>query len=93
MHREAQSEKSRLEAEGGGPAGSPTQVGGKRDSSSDDENESDSCPATPVAGRRKRHRQWRWTLGPVGGSADGGTQPEKRWDEPPETVDENIGGT
>ena len=32
---------------------------------SDDEEDNDSCPATPVAGRRKRHRQWVWTLGPI----------------------------
>jgi hypothetical protein len=37
-------------------------TGEKRDFS--DEEDSDTCPATPVAGRRKRHRQWRWTLGP-----------------------------
>ncbi len=37
-------------------------VGAKRDSSDDD---SDTCPATPVAGRQKKHRQWRWTLAPV----------------------------
>ncbi|KAF1829978.1 hypothetical protein BDW02DRAFT_508639 [Decorospora gaudefroyi] len=39
-------------------------VGEKRDSSSS-EDESDSCPETPVAGRRKRTRDWRWTLGPL----------------------------
>ncbi|KAK5136888.1 hypothetical protein LTR08_001810 [Meristemomyces frigidus] len=38
-----------------------SQTGEKRESS--DEEDSDTCPATPVAGRRKRHRQWRWTLG------------------------------
>lgn len=38
-------------------------VGEKRESS--DEEDSDTCPATPVAGRRKKHRQWRWTLGPA----------------------------
>jgi len=43
-------------------ASSP-QTGEKRESS--DEEDSDTCPSTPVAGRRKRHRQWRWTLGPV----------------------------
>lgn len=37
-------------------------TGDKRES---DDEDSDTCPATPVAGRRKRHRQWRWTLGPV----------------------------
>ncbi|KAK5119330.1 hypothetical protein LTR85_007686 [Meristemomyces frigidus] len=40
------------------------QTGEKRESS--DEEDSDTCPATPVAGRRKKHRQWRWTLGPTG---------------------------
>ncbi len=42
-------------------------TGDKRDSS--DEEDSDTCPATPIAGRRKRHRQWRWTLGPTGSRA------------------------
>ncbi|KAF2400263.1 hypothetical protein EJ06DRAFT_543120 [Trichodelitschia bisporula] len=37
-------------------------AGDKRDSSS--ESDSDSCPETPVAGRRKRRREWVWTLGP-----------------------------
>ncbi|CAO2650916.1 Nn.00g092130.m01.CDS01 [Neocucurbitaria sp. VM-36] len=41
-------------------------VGEKRDSSSS-EDDSD-CPETPVAGRRKRRRDWRWTLGPLPGS-------------------------
>ncbi|GME49309.1 hypothetical protein GTA08_BOTSDO00365 [Neofusicoccum parvum] len=39
----------------------------KRDSPSDSESDSDSCPETPVAGRRKRRREWVWTLGPVDG--------------------------
>lgn len=39
-------------------------TGDKRESS-DEEEDSDTCPATPVAGRKKRHRDWRWTLGPV----------------------------
>lgn len=42
---------------------SSAQTGEKRESS--DEEDSDTCPATPVAGRRKRHRQWVWTLGPL----------------------------
>ena len=42
-------------------------TGDKRDSSSS-EDDSDSCPETPVAGRRKRTRDWRWTLGPVSDS-------------------------
>ncbi|PSN63694.1 hypothetical protein BS50DRAFT_499485 [Corynespora cassiicola Philippines] len=41
-------------------------TGEKRDSSSSEESDSDSCPETPVAGRRKRRRDWRWTLGPIG---------------------------
>ncbi|KAK4548002.1 hypothetical protein LTR36_010722 [Oleoguttula mirabilis] len=44
------------------------QIGVKRESS--DEEDSDICPATPVAGRRKKHRQWRWTLGSVGHVAE-----------------------
>ncbi|CAG5155377.1 uncharacterized protein ALTATR162_LOCUS3631 [Alternaria atra] len=39
-------------------------TGEKRDSSSS-EDDSDSAPETPVAGRRKRTRDWRWTLGPL----------------------------
>lgn len=31
----------------------------------DEEDENDSVPATPVAGRRQKDRQWRWTLGPI----------------------------
>lgn len=46
---------------------SPPRAGDKRDSS-DEEDDSDACPATPVAGRKKRHREWVWTLGPIGGS-------------------------
>ncbi|KNG50006.1 hypothetical protein DDE82_004619 [Stemphylium lycopersici] len=43
-------------------------IGDKRDSSSS-EDDSDSCPETPVAGRRKRTRDWRWTLGPLPSSS------------------------
>lgn len=43
------------------------QTGDKRDSS--DESDSDTCPETPVAGRRKRQREWIWTLGPLPGSS------------------------
>ncbi|KAK0981337.1 hypothetical protein LTR91_011918 [Friedmanniomyces endolithicus] len=42
-------------------------TGEKRESS--DEEDSDTCPATPVAGRRKKSRVWRWTLGPVEASS------------------------
>ncbi|KAG9185540.1 hypothetical protein G6011_06871 [Alternaria panax] len=45
------------------PRKSP-RTGEKRDSSSS-EDDSDSAPETPVAGRRKRTRDWRWTLGPL----------------------------
>lgn len=44
------------------PRPRPPRTGDKRDSS---ESDSDSCPETPVAGRRKRRRDWRWTLGPL----------------------------
>lgn len=43
-------------------------TGDKRDSS--DEEDDETCPATPVAGRQKRHRQWVWTLPPVPRSAE-----------------------
>ncbi|OAL51158.1 hypothetical protein IQ07DRAFT_643272 [Pyrenochaeta sp. DS3sAY3a] len=47
------------------PRSKSPRVGEKRDSSSS-EDDSD-CPETPVAGRRKRRRDrdWRWTLGPL----------------------------
>jgi hypothetical protein len=41
------------------------QTGDKRDSSS--ESDSDTCPETPVAGRRKLNRDWVWTLGTLPG--------------------------
>lgn len=57
---------------------SSPQTGDKRESS--DEEDSDSTPQTPgPSGRRKRHRQWVWTLGPI-------NQPTREPDpEPPET--------
>jgi hypothetical protein len=45
------------------PRAKHPRAGDKRESSSEDD--SDSAPETPVAGRRKRTRDWRWTLGPV----------------------------
>jgi len=47
-------------------------TGEKRDSSSS-EDDSDSCPETPIAGRRKRTRDWRWTLGPFKSTAPAST--------------------
>lgn len=52
-------------------AASP-RTGEKRDSSSS-EDDSDSCPQTPVAGRRKRTRDWRWTLGALPSSQTSGS--------------------
>jgi hypothetical protein len=49
------------------PQARSPRTGEKRDSSSS-EDESDTCPQTPVAGRRKRSRDWRWTLGTLPGS-------------------------
>jgi hypothetical protein len=43
------------------------QTGDKRDSSS--ESDSDTCPETPVAGRRKLNRDWVWTLGTLPGQS------------------------
>ena len=40
-------------------------AGIKREAKNEEDEESDSVPATPVAGRRQKDRQWRWTLGPV----------------------------
>ncbi|KAE9969203.1 hypothetical protein EG328_007000 [Venturia inaequalis] len=42
-------------------------TGEKRDSSS--ESDSDTCPETPVAGRRKLNRDWVWTLGTLPGQS------------------------
>ncbi|KAK5111971.1 hypothetical protein LTR62_004505 [Meristemomyces frigidus] len=51
------------------------QTGHKRDSSSDDEEDNNEiCPATPVAGRKKRHRQWVWTLGPIENTSSNAAQ-------------------
>jgi len=50
------------------------QTGDKRDSSSESDSDSDSCPETPVAGRRKRRREWVWTLGPIGGETTAASQ-------------------
>jgi len=52
---------------------SPPRTGEKRESS--DEEDSDTCPATPVAGRKKRHRDWVWTLGPVDTSSTSNDKP------------------
>lgn len=62
------------------PEAASPHTGDKRESS--DEEDSDTCPATPVAGRRKKHRQWVWTLGPV-------NQPTVEADKRPE--DAGIG--
>ncbi|KAK4987706.1 hypothetical protein LTR66_002665 [Elasticomyces elasticus] len=60
-------------------AASP-RAGEKRDSSDED---SDTCPETPVAGRRKKRREWVWTLAPaerpklwLAGEAEGGGKAE-----------------
>jgi hypothetical protein len=57
------------------PSSTPT--GSKRDSSSDEDSD-DSCPETPVAGRRKRQRDWTWTLGRLPGytTSDAGSDSE-----------------
>jgi hypothetical protein len=53
----------KLTAKSKGKKARSPQTGEKRESS--DEDDSDTCPATPVAGRKKRSREWVWTLGPV----------------------------
>lgn len=35
---------------------------GNDDMDAPEDDDSDKCPATPVAGRRKTDREWRWTL-------------------------------
>ncbi|KAG9696289.1 hypothetical protein KCU95_g5202, partial [Aureobasidium melanogenum] len=49
------------------PIRTPTSpaCGDKRDSSSEDESDSDICPSTPVTRRSKKPREWVWTLGPI----------------------------
>ncbi|KAF2655513.1 hypothetical protein K491DRAFT_678832 [Lophiostoma macrostomum CBS 122681] len=54
-----QSDSSAFSSLEGSPRPKGPRLGDKRDSS---ESDSDSCPETPVAGRRKRRRDWRWTL-------------------------------
>lgn len=63
LKNEGDALKSHSKTEKKKKAGSSPQTGEKRESS--DEEDSDTCPATPVAGRKKRHREWVWTLGPV----------------------------
>jgi hypothetical protein len=71
MHHSLDSDNSTSKASSSPAEGPPRakhpRIGDKRDSSSSDD-DSDSAPETPVAGRRKLTRDWRWTLGPVSGS-------------------------
>ncbi|KAF2273359.1 uncharacterized protein EI97DRAFT_436218 [Westerdykella ornata] len=60
------------------PSARAPRAGDKRDSS---ESDSDSAPETPVAGRRKRRRDWRWTLGPLPGSKGSSTTSAEASDE------------
>ncbi|CAD0084534.1 unnamed protein product [Aureobasidium vineae] len=39
--------------------------GDKRDSSSEDDSDSDICPSTPITRTSKKPREWVWTLGPI----------------------------
>ncbi|KIW01087.1 uncharacterized protein PV09_07374 [Verruconis gallopava] len=65
---------------------SSPRTGDKRDSSS--ESDSDSCPETPVAGRRKRRREWVWTLGDLPGQpASSGPSYEDDDDDNAKTTD------
>lgn len=52
------------------------EASGERDESYDEEANDSSCPATPVAGRRKKDRQWIWTLGPVKPAGGNEQRPE-----------------
>ncbi|OAK93655.1 hypothetical protein IQ06DRAFT_235897 [Phaeosphaeriaceae sp. SRC1lsM3a] len=61
------SDRSAASSTESSPRPKEPRAGDKRDSSSS-EDDSDSCPDTPVPGRRKRTRDWRWTLGPISGS-------------------------
>jgi hypothetical protein len=49
------------------PIRTPTSpaCGDKRDSSSEDDSDSDICPQTPVTRKSKKPREWVWTLGPI----------------------------
>lgn len=60
---------------------SSPQTGDKRESSDEEDSDGGSCPATPVAGRRKRHRQWVWTLA-SGESVTGQSQQSASVDKP-----------
>ena len=51
-----------------------------------DGDDSDTCPATPVAGKRKRDRQWVWTLGPVQPAVSGLTSESSVTAEDAETM-------
>ncbi|KAK6399170.1 hypothetical protein LTR95_019461 [Oleoguttula sp. CCFEE 5521] len=63
----------------------PTMTGEKREAD-EDEGDSDTCPATPVAGRRKRDREWVWTLGPVKSDEPAATDVHIADDEPDESA-------
>ncbi|KAK6430003.1 hypothetical protein LTR95_013845 [Oleoguttula sp. CCFEE 5521] len=67
----------------------PTMTGEKRDAEEDEE-DSDTCPATPVAGRRKRDREWVWTLGPVKSDETTETDVHIANDEPDEAAIQNT---
>jgi hypothetical protein len=49
------------------PIRTPTSpaCGDKRDSSSEDDSDSDICPSTPITRKSKKPREWVWTLGPI----------------------------
>jgi hypothetical protein len=49
------------------PIRTPTSpaCGDKRDTSSEDDSDSDICPSTPITRKNKKPREWVWTLGPI----------------------------
>lgn len=49
------------------PIRTPTtpSCGDKRDSSSEEDSDSDICPSTPITRKSKKPREWVWTLGPI----------------------------
>lgn len=66
---EGQQDDSHVKKEAGGasvePLVIPSSPCGTKRGSPVEEDDNDKCPATPVAGRNKKQRQWVWTLGPI----------------------------
>jgi hypothetical protein len=66
-HYVQQQQKHKRAAAAALPIRTPTSpaCGDKRDSSSEDDSDSDICPSTPITRKSKKPREWVWTLGPI----------------------------